>query len=151
MRNPFDVNPIIPTSSLFPSMFDVGSSMFSFSSQSKIQNHQSKIVNPPLFPWASPLTSRADQTVRRPRQCWLVGTANDDAYYVILEGMTGRTLGKLITGTKVVNERGEPPSFGQILGRTFSRFIPFEVFSFLAEDGRGWHDSVPGTYVGSTR
>ncbi len=73
------------------------------------------------------------------------------AYYILLEGMTGRTLGKLITGTKVVNERGEPPSFGQILGRTFSRFIPFEPFSFFGEDGRGWHDSVPGTYVVSTR
>lgn len=73
------------------------------------------------------------------------------AYYIILEGMTGRTLGKLITGTKVVNEHGEPPSFGQILGRTFSRFIPFEPFSFFGEDGRGWHDSVPGTYVVSTR
>jgi hypothetical protein len=36
------------------STFDVGRSMFSPSSQSKIQNHQSQIVNPPLFPWASP-------------------------------------------------------------------------------------------------
>ena len=73
------------------------------------------------------------------------------AYYIILEGMTGRTLGKLLTGTKVVNERGEAPSFGQILGRSFSRFIPFEAFSFLADEGRGWHDSVPGTYVVRTR
>jgi uncharacterized RDD family membrane protein YckC len=72
-------------------------------------------------------------------------------YYVLLEGLTGRTLGKLITGTKVVNERGEPPSFAQTLGRTFSRFIPFEAFSFLGDDGRGWHDSVPGTYVVMTR
>lgn len=69
------------------------------------------------------------------------------AYYVIFEGLTGRTLGKLITGTKVVNERGEKPSFGQILGRSFSRFIPFDALSFFADDGRGWHDSVPGTYV----
>lgn len=72
-------------------------------------------------------------------------------YYTIFEGMTGRTLGKLITGTKVVNERGEPPSFGQSLGRSFARLIPFEPFSCLAQDGRGWHDSAPGTYVVRTR
>ena len=72
-------------------------------------------------------------------------------YYVFLEALTGRTLGKLITGTKVVNQSGGRPSFGQILGRTFARLIPFEGLSFLAGDGRGWHDSLPETYVVSIR
>ena len=69
------------------------------------------------------------------------------AYYIALEALSGRTLGKLITGTKVVNEAGTKPSFGQIVGRSFARIIPFEAFSFLAEDGRSWHDTLPKTFV----
>ncbi len=72
-------------------------------------------------------------------------------YYIFFESLTGRTLGKLVTGTKVVNENGLRASFGQILGRSFSRLIPFEVFSFLGEKGRGWHDSLPRTYVVKNR
>lgn len=69
-------------------------------------------------------------------------------YYVPLEGLFGLTLGKLVTGTRVVNEKGEPPSWGQVFGRTLCRFIPFEPFSVLfGEERRGWHDSVPRTYV----
>ena len=33
-------------------------------------------------------------------------------YYVITEGVFARSVGKLITGCKVVNEKGERPSFG---------------------------------------
>ena len=69
------------------------------------------------------------------------------AYYILVEGATGRTLGKLVTGTRVVNAAGGTPSFKQILGRSLARFIPFEAFSFLGDDGRGWHDSIPDTYV----
>lgn len=72
-------------------------------------------------------------------------------YYIFFESLTGRTLGKFITGTKVVNENGLKASFGQILGRSFSRLIPFEAFSFFGEEGRGWHDSIPKTYVIKTR
>ena len=68
-------------------------------------------------------------------------------YYLALEGTTSRTLGKLVTGTRVVNEDSEKPTFGQVVGRTFARLIPFEAFSFLGESGRGWHDSLPKTYV----
>lgn len=73
------------------------------------------------------------------------------AYYVILEGTTSRTLGKLITGTKVVNEHGGTPTLGQIVGRSFCRLIPFEPFSFLGTPSRGWHDSIPNTMVVKTR
>ena len=67
-------------------------------------------------------------------------------YYVPQEVLFGRTLGKLATGTRVVNEAGGSASFGQILGRTAARFIPFEPFSFLA-GGVGWHDKLSGTRV----
>jgi uncharacterized RDD family membrane protein YckC len=68
-------------------------------------------------------------------------------YYVAMESLTGRTLGKMVTKTIVVNEFGQKPSLGQIFKRTFCRFIPFEGFSFLDEKSRGWHDSLSKTYV----
>ena len=68
-------------------------------------------------------------------------------YYIALEHLFGRTIGKMVTGTKVVNEFGDKATIGQIAGRSFARFIPFEVFSFLGDTGRGWHDSLPKTYV----
>ena len=72
-------------------------------------------------------------------------------YYPPLEIIFGRTLGKLVTGTKVVDEKGKKPKAIQILIRTFCRFIPFEAFSFLGDTGRGWHDSIPNVYVISVR
>jgi uncharacterized RDD family membrane protein YckC len=68
-------------------------------------------------------------------------------YYTILESSAGRTLGKLVTGTKVVDEQGKTPGIGTIMLRTVSRWVPFEAFSFLGSDVRGWHDSWTNTYV----
>jgi uncharacterized RDD family membrane protein YckC len=72
-------------------------------------------------------------------------------YFAGMEIVFGRTIGKLLTGTRVVNNSGEKPAVGQILGRTLSRFIPFEPFSFLGNEGRGWHDSLSNTYVVKSR
>ncbi|HKS56818.1 MAG TPA: RDD family protein [Steroidobacteraceae bacterium] len=66
-------------------------------------------------------------------------------YYIFFEGIWGRTPGKFMFGTVVVNEQGGKASIGQVVGRSFCRFIPFEAFSCLGE--RGWHDSIPKTYV----
>jgi uncharacterized RDD family membrane protein YckC len=77
----------------------------------------------------------------------LFGVALMVAYYIPMESVWGRTIGKFVMGTKVVNEEGGPARLGQIVGRTFARFIPFEVFSCLSSDARGWHDSLPKTYV----
>ncbi|WP_281238728.1 RDD family protein [Flavobacterium praedii] len=68
-------------------------------------------------------------------------------YYIITEGIFGRSLAKFITGTIVVDEYGEKPSFSDILKRTFCRLIPFDAFSYLGNSGRGWHDSISDTYV----
>ncbi|MFP9114026.1 RDD family protein [Flavobacterium sp. RHBU_3] len=68
-------------------------------------------------------------------------------YYFVFEALTGRTVAKFITGTIVVNEFGEKLSVTQVLGRTFSRLIPFDAFSFFGTPSRGWHDSIPNTYV----
>jgi len=66
-------------------------------------------------------------------------------YYFIWEAMAARTLGKLITGTIIVDENGEKPTVRAAFIRTVCRLIPFEYFSFLGE--RGWHDSISNTYV----
>jgi uncharacterized RDD family membrane protein YckC len=81
----------------------------------------------------------------------LLGIGVTLGYYLILEAAAGQTLGKIVTGTRVVSMDGSRPSFGQILGRTFCRLIPFEAFSFFAQDAVGWHDSIPQTRVVRTR
>lgn len=67
-------------------------------------------------------------------------------YYVILESAFGWTFGKLITGTRVVDDDGRKPGVLRVFGRTLARFIPFEPFSFLFANA-GWHDSLSGTRV----
>jgi uncharacterized RDD family membrane protein YckC len=47
----------------------------------------------------------------------------------------------------VVNEDGSTIDLGTALRRTLCRVIPFEQFSFLGSSTRGWHDSIPDTYV----
>jgi len=76
----------------------------------------------------------------------LVGMIAMIAYYVLFETLGGRTLGKLVTGTKVVSADGRPASFSQIVGRTFARFIPFDAFTFFGSTP-GWHDSLSKTRV----
>jgi uncharacterized RDD family membrane protein YckC len=68
------------------------------------------------------------------------------SYYVLLESLFQRTLGKLLTKTKVVNEFGAIPSLLQIIGRTLCRNIPFEYFSYFVDDV-GMHDKLSGTRV----
>ena len=69
-------------------------------------------------------------------------------YYVFFEFVvSGKTIGKMITRTRVVDEYGDKPGIGKIIGRTFARMIPFDAFTFLGEDARGWHDSLSGTIV----
>jgi uncharacterized RDD family membrane protein YckC len=69
-------------------------------------------------------------------------------YYVLFESAFGWTLGKLITGTRVIRVDGSKPNVGQIIGRSFARFVPFEPFSVLfGRSNSGWHDSWSGTRV----
>ncbi|PJJ47997.1 RDD family protein [Hymenobacter chitinivorans] len=71
------------------------------------------------------------------------------AYYFGMELLTGRTLGKLITRTRVVMEDGTKPTASAIAKRTLCRMIPFEAFSFLT-DGPGMHDRLSNTRVVKT-
>lgn len=68
-------------------------------------------------------------------------------YYTFFEKYTGRTVGKFVTKTMVVNEDGSQIDMGTAFKRTLCRIIPFEQFSFFTNNARGWHDSIPDTYV----
>ncbi len=68
-------------------------------------------------------------------------------YYVVLETFFGRTIGKFVTQTIVVDENGNLPKHDVILIRTLSRLIPFYEFSFIVNPTRGWHDMLSKTYV----
>ncbi|WP_422348929.1 RDD family protein [Flagellimonas sp.] len=67
-------------------------------------------------------------------------------YYFVMELQFQKTLGKFITKTKVVNKYGEKPTVGELVARTFCRFIPFDNFSFLFTKN-GFHDSLSSTKV----
>lgn len=69
-------------------------------------------------------------------------------FYFLMELLfKGKSLGKLITKTRVVLEDGSNPNYLDFLKRSFCRLIPFEALSFLGSEGRGWHDSISKTYV----
>ncbi|GEP41499.1 RDD family protein [Brevifollis gellanilyticus] len=76
---------------------------------------------------------------------WVLSAVLMLIYYPFFETLFGRTPGKWITGTKVVKPDGSKPGFGTILGRTLSRLVPFEPFSFLGSGDSGWHDQWSGT------
>ncbi len=63
-----------------------------------------------------------------------------------MESLTGKTIGKFITRTKVVKEDGSRPTSVNILGRSLCRLIPFDAFSYLGGNP-GWHDTIPKIYV----
>jgi uncharacterized RDD family membrane protein YckC len=66
-------------------------------------------------------------------------------FYLFFEGVFNATPGKMLTRTRVVSVDGGKPSFGQVVGRTVVRFVPFEAFSFLGSSG--WHDRWTKTRV----
>lgn len=68
-------------------------------------------------------------------------------YFATETLLKGRSVGKFVTKTKVVLQDGSNPSTIDYLKRSFSRIIPFEAFSFLGAEGRGWHDTISKTYV----
>lgn len=80
----------------------------------------------------------------------IIGLIAFFGYHLIFEAIFQKTIGKMLTGTKVVSVTGEKPSFLALLGRTFARYIPFEPLSFLfygSYPTLGWHDRLSGTLV----
>ncbi|MCC6727172.1 MAG: RDD family protein [Saprospiraceae bacterium] len=78
----------------------------------------------------------------------LMGLSLTIAYYCTMEGFcNGRTIGKFLTKTKVVDINGQAPDFSSVLIRSLSRLVPFEALSFLGKDPIGWHDKWSKTRV----
>ena len=59
----------------------------------------------------------------------------------------GRSLGKLFTRTRAVNDDGTPITFKTALLRRLSRMVPFEAFSALGSPSAPWHDRWTNTRV----
>lgn len=69
-------------------------------------------------------------------------------YMALVEAIfKGRTLGKLITGTRALNEDGSPISFSTGFLRGLIHAIPFCAFSALGSPCYPWHDQWTRTYV----
>ena len=69
-------------------------------------------------------------------------------YYFAFEVSAGKSVGKMITKTRVVNEAGERPNTQQIFWRSLARLIPLDIFSYLDKNPpRGWHDTLSKTHV----
>jgi uncharacterized RDD family membrane protein YckC len=85
---------------------------------------------------------------------WLVAIV---AYFVALEAIFGRTLGKLITGTVVIDRDGRPPGLARAVTRTLMRLVEVNPFlmgglpagiAVLATDRhQRLGDLLAGTYV----
>jgi uncharacterized RDD family membrane protein YckC len=79
------------------------------------------------------------------------------AYFTVTEGLFGRTLGKLVTGTIVVNAAGNPPGLWRALLRTLLRLveanpfllggIPAGIVVALTPNKQRLGDLAAGTYV----
>lgn len=68
-------------------------------------------------------------------------------YYFVLELVFGKTIGKMVTKTKVVNLHEEQPGALLILIRTLLRFNPFDTLSYLFGISLGTHDVLSKTQL----
>lgn len=68
-------------------------------------------------------------------------------YYFIMEGAFGRTLGKIVTRTRVISTTGNKINFPNAFARTIIRFIPFEPISVVLKGSSWWHDKWTDTMV----
>ncbi len=66
-------------------------------------------------------------------------------YYVVCETLFKTTPAKALTETQVYALNDKKLTVDVVLVRTFSRFIPFEAFSFFGKNG--WHDLLSDTAV----
>jgi len=67
-------------------------------------------------------------------------------YYTLLEGSKGKTLGKLVSKTKVITEDGTPMTYNKAFFRSLSRLVPFEPLSVFF-GLKMWHDQWTNTMV----
>lgn len=82
---------------------------------------------------------------------YLIAILNHLVYYTLCEkAFRGHTLGKLLTGTRVIREDGEELTFKDALLRSLCRMVPFDALSIWFGNGI-WHDAWTKTKVIQTR
>ena len=79
---------------------------------------------------------------------WVISTLEYSIYMFTVEAVfKGKSLGKLITGTRAVNLDGSPITTKTALGRGFARAVPFNALSALGSPSDPWHDRWNETLV----
>ncbi|MED0675844.1 RDD family protein [Aneurinibacillus thermoaerophilus] len=80
------------------------------------------------------------------------------AYYIILTGLYGQTLGKMIIGVKVVRTDGSAAGWGAVvlretIGKILSAIVFFLGFIWAGFDKQkqAWHDKIASTYIVKTK
>jgi len=75
-------------------------------------------------------------------------------YGLLMESHYQGTVGKLATGTVIVNKDGSPMSFGQAIGRNLGKFVSMIVPLYIpylmvlwTKDNQSLHDKMAGTVV----
>jgi len=69
-------------------------------------------------------------------------------YMFIMEALfKGKTVGKMITGTRAVKQDGSPIVLRDAQLRGLCRMVPFNAFSALGNPSYPWHDRWTKTYV----
>jgi len=80
----------------------------------------------------------------------LIGLLMYGIFMALIEGFTnGRSVGKLITGTRAMRWNDQSFGWGEAFGRGICRMVPFEPFSALG--GNPWHDKWTDTRVVKNR
>jgi len=77
---------------------------------------------------------------------WWIYLIVNFTYFISLEYKFGKTLGKMITKTRVIKSSGANSTLTDIIIRTLCRFIPFDHFSYLFTKN-GFHDYLSNTMV----
>ncbi|MFN0292899.1 RDD family protein [Pedobacter helvus] len=67
--------------------------------------------------------------------------------FIIEAACGGKTLGKVITGTKAINSDGSEMSFQKAFIRNIIRCIPFNALSAFGTPCNPWHDAWSNTMV----
>jgi uncharacterized RDD family membrane protein YckC len=80
-----------------------------------------------------------------------IGLAIKVLYYFICESTSSATVGKLITGSRIIKTDGSACTSNDILKRSLCRLIPFNEISFLIQARSGWHDTITDTAVVSKK
>ncbi len=75
------------------------------------------------------------------------------SYFVVLNGYTGATIGKMLVGIRIVSNEGRDIGFWQSFVRWIGYYIS-GIFIFIGflwsifdKNSQSWHDKIAGTYV----